>query len=111
MTEGAASNIFIVEAGRIATPPKGLFILPGITRDLVVELANRHGIPCSEEDISEQRLLAADEVWMTSSTREIMPVVRINDHPIGAGTPGAMHRRLHGLYQQYKQAFRSGQAD
>ena len=111
MTEGAASNIFIVESGRIITPPKGLYILPGITRDLVVELASRHHIPCVEEPVSEQRLLAADEVWMTSSTKEIMSIIRINDRRIGNGAPGAMHGRLHGLYQEYKQAFRAGQVD
>ena len=111
MTEGAASNIFVVESGRLLTPPKGLYILPGITRDLVVELAKAHGIACSEEDISEQRLLAAEEVWMTSSTKEIMPIVRINDQPVGAGRPGPLHARMHALYQDYKQAFRAGRVD
>lgn len=111
MTEGAASNIFVVEAGRVLTPPKGLHILPGITRDLVVELARAHGIDCGEQAISEQRLLAADEVWMTSSTKEIMPIVRINDRAVGNGRPGPAHARLHALYQDYKQAFRAGQVD
>jgi len=111
MTEGAASNIFIVEAGHLVTPPKGLFILPGITRDLVVELARAHGIPCTEENVGEARLLAADEVWMTSSTKEIMPIVRINDRPVGSGKPGPLHARLHTLYQEYKRAFRAGEVD
>lgn len=111
MTEGAASNIFVVEAGRLLTPPKGPTILPGITRDLVVELAEANGIACSEEDISEQRLLAAEEVWMTSSTKEIMPIVYINDQPVGGGRPGPLHTRMHALYQDYKQAFRAGLVD
>jgi D-alanine transaminase len=111
MTEGAASNIFIVEAGRLITPPKGLFILPGITRDLVVELASAHDIPCTEETISEERLRAADEVWMTSSTKEIMPIVRIDDQPVGNGRPGPVHTRMHALYQDYKRAFRAGAVD
>ncbi len=111
MTEGAASNIFIVESGRLLTPPKGLYILPGITRDLILELAKAHGIACAEEDISTQRLLAADEVWMASSTKEIMPIVRIDDQPVGTGQPGPLHARLHALYQDYKQAFRAGQVD
>ena len=77
----------------------------------MVELAETHGIACSEEDISEQRLLAAEEVWMTSSTKEIMPIVYINDQPVGGGRPGPLHTRMHALYQDYKQAFRAGLVD
>lgn len=111
MTEGAASNIFIVERGRLLTPPKGLSILPGITRDLVVELAEAHGLDCAEEPISEQRLLAAAEVWMTSSIKEIMPIVRLNGQAVGDGRPGPVHARMLSLYQDYKQAFRAGRVD
>lgn len=111
VTEGSASNIFIVHAGRLLTPPKGSFILPGITRDLILELARDHNIPCGEEPIDETELLAADEVFITSSTREITPVVRINEQTIGDGKPGPMHARLHTLYQEYKQAFRAGKVD
>ena len=111
LTEGAISNIFIVIAGRLVTPPKGPYILPGITRDLVVELAQAHGIPCAQAAITEADLRAADEVWLTSSTKEIMPIVRIDDHPVGTGRPGPVHSRMHALYQDYKRAFRAGQAD
>lgn len=108
VTEGSASNIFIVSGGRIVTPPKGRFILPGITRDLVVELAHANGIPCAEEAISEEQLFAADEVWMTSSTKEVLAITRVNDRPIGTGRPGPMHARLFGLYRDYKRAFCEG---
>ena len=111
MTEGAASNIFIVTAGTLVTPPKGPYILPGITRDLVVELAHAHGMACAEATITEASLRAADEVWLTSSTKEIMPIVRIDDKPVGQGRPGPFHARMHALYQDYKRAFRAGQVN
>lgn len=111
VTEGAASNIFAVKNSRLLTPPKGPYILPGITRDLVLELARKHGIPVTESAISESDLLAADEIWMTNSTREILPIIRINDKSIGKGAPGPMHKKLHALYQEYKRAFRAGHTD
>jgi D-alanine transaminase len=110
-TEGAASNIFIVSHHTLITPPKGPFILPGITRDLVVELARANGIPCREESVSREQLLAADEVWMTSSTKEILPITRIDGRPVGGGRPGALHARLYELYKGYKQAFCEGRVE
>ena len=111
ITEGAASNIFIVSRGSLVTPPKGPFILPGITRDLVIELARDHGIPCSERDILRSELFAADEVWMTSSTKEILPIVRIDGRDIGGGRPGPALQRMLELYQDYKHALRKGHAE
>jgi len=111
VTEGAASNIFIVSGGTIVTPPKGPFILPGITRDLVMELASRHNIPCVEKGIRWDELFAADEVWMTSSTKEIMPIVCVDGRDVNAGRPGPVHARLHTLYQDYKHAFRKGEVE
>ena len=111
LTEGAASNIFTVSAGILSTPPRGPFILPGITRDLVIELAHRSNIPCVEREIRQVELLSADEVWMTSSTKEILPIVRIDGRDIGDGRPGPLHARLQALYQEYKHAFRKGQAE
>jgi D-alanine transaminase len=111
VTEGAASNIFVVRAGRLVTPPKGAFILPGITRDLVLELARAGGIQCDELPITVDELKSSDEVWLTSSTREIMPVTRIDGEPVADGRPGALHARAQRLYQEYKQAFRAGRVD
>ncbi len=111
VTEGAASNIFVVKNGRLVTPPKGSFILPGITRDLVVEIARANGIACDELPIKTEMLQTADEVWLTSSTKEILPITRIDGKPVGRGKPGAMHARLFALYQEYKQAFIQGKAD
>ena len=111
ITEVAASNIFIVRAGRMLTPPRGPFILPGITRDLILELARAHGIGCEETAVREAALLGADEIWMTSSTKEILPITRLNDRPVGDGNPGPLQARFRGLYEDYKRAFRTGRAE
>ncbi len=110
-TEGAASNLFIVEAGVLITPPKDHRLLPGITRDLVVELARDAGIPCQERTVTEGELRAAQEIWITSSTREILPVTRLDDTVVGKGRPGEMWRRMYQLYQQYKERLRTGEAE
>ncbi|HEB58278.1 MAG TPA: D-amino acid aminotransferase [Gammaproteobacteria bacterium] len=106
VTEGAASNVFVVHDGRITTPPKSRQLLPGITRDLVVELANKHGLDCVEEDIPVATLTQADEIWLTSSTREILPVTRLDDQPVGDGRPGPVWAKMFAIYQDYKQALR-----
>lgn len=110
-TEGAASNLFVVRNGVIETPPKGPLLLPGITRDLVLELASAHGLPAREAEIPVEGLREADEVWLTSSTREIVPVTRLDDVPVGDGHPGPVFRRMQQLYQAYKDAVRRGEAD
>ena len=111
VTEGAASNVFIVRRGRLITPPKGPFILPGITRDLVLELARADNVDCIEQTISEADFFSADEIWMTSSTKEILPITRVDGRPVDGGKPGPLHARVYALYQEYKQAFRAGRAE
>lgn len=109
MTEGAASNIFAVVDDCLYTAPKSTQILPGITRDLVVELAKANDICCREEAISAGQLRNASEVWMTSSTKEILPITRVDNQAVGDGKPGKMHKHMLAIYQDYKQAFREGQ--
>lgn len=111
VTEGTASNIFIVSEGTVSTPTKSNLLLPGITRDLVVELCRDNAVPCREEPISEAQLRGADEIWITSSTREILPVTRLDGAMVGDGCPGPLWQRLIGLYQEYKQAFREGRGE
>ncbi len=106
-TEGAASNLFIVKDGILTTPPKDNRLLPGITRDLVVELAASANIPCQEQAVTETDLRTAEEIWLTSSTKEILPVTRLDGKPVGSGTPGERWRQMYRLYQQYKQRLRS----
>lgn len=111
VTEGAASNVFVVRDGRIQTPPKGNLLLPGITRDLVVELCLENALECREAPLLEEDLREADEIWITSSTKEVVPVTRLDGVPVGNGVPGPVWEQVIGIYQRYKEAFRSGDAD
>jgi D-alanine transaminase len=105
-TEGAASNLFVVLNGVICTPPKGPMLLPGITRDLILELAASHGLAHQERTITPADLLCADEIWLSSSTKEILPVTRLDNHAVADGTPGPLFWRMLELYQSYKQHLR-----
>ncbi len=107
-TEGAASNLFIVQSGEIITPPKSDHLLPGITRDLVLELAQQHAQPYTEKEISRQMLDDADEVWITSSTKEVMAVVELDGRPVGNGKPGPIYSRMAGFYSEYKALLQAG---
>lgn len=111
VTEGAATNVFLVIDGIVVTPPKGRLILTGITRELVLEIARKHGIAAEERDVHEAELASASEVWITSSTNEIKPVGTINGATVGNGRPGPVFKRVYGLYQNYKQAVREGKAE
>jgi D-alanine transaminase len=102
LTEGAASNIFAVENGVILAPPKDNHMLPGITYDLVLELAAANNIPLELGYFSEARIRNADELWLTSSTREVLPITTLDGKPVGDGKPGALFRRMYVLYQDYK---------
>ncbi len=106
--EGSASNVFVVRDGAILTPPKGEQMLPGITRDLVLELAEQHALPCHETDISEDTLRQAEEIWVTSSTREIVPVTSLDGQAVGDGLPGPVWKSMIELYRRYKDAVRNG---
>ncbi|QFY89561.1 D-amino acid aminotransferase [Magnetovirga frankeli] len=107
--EGAASNLFIVRNGLIITPPKGPQLLPGITRDLVLELAESAGLPYAEASIDLDELLFADEIWMTSSTKEVMAVTRLNGQPFQGGRPGPLWYQITRLYQACKERLRLGE--
>lgn len=110
-TEGAASNLFIVHNGVLITPPKGPHLLPGITRDLILELAAHHAIPYREAGIRTEDLINADEIWLTSSTKEILPVTTLDGKPVADGRPGALYRRMSALYRAYKDQVRVGAAE
>ena len=107
VTEGAASNVFIVIDGKIKTPPKGARLLPGITRDLIVELAQTQQLPIEEVNFSKTELMASDEIWISSSTKEIMPVVKLNDKTIGNGQPGPVTRKMFNVFQDYKRMLKA----
>ncbi len=103
VTEGAATSVFVVRGDAIVTPPKGHLLLPGITRDVVVELARENGLSVAEAPITEAQLREADEIWLTSSTTEVVPVVELDGRPVGRGSPGPMWERVRALFQAYKQ--------
>lgn len=102
LSEGAASNIFVVKDGVLLAPPKDHLMLPGITYDVVLELAAAHGIPAHVAPVAEGALRGADEVWLTSSTREVQAITRLDGSPVGTGEPGPLFRRMDGYYQDYK---------
>ena len=102
LSEGAASNIFVVKDGVLLAPSPSNLILTGITYDLVLELAAAHGIQYEVRAIGEAEVRSADELWMTSSTKEIMAIVKLDGVPVGAGTPGPLAQRMDALYQTFK---------
>jgi D-alanine transaminase len=103
LTEGAASNIFVVQDGVLLAPPPSNLMLTGITYDVVLELATAHGIPYQIRAISEAEVRDADELWMTSSTKEVMAIVTLDGVPVGAGVTGRLAQQMDALYQAYKQ--------
>jgi len=104
--EGAASNIFAVIDGQLVTPPKSKEILPGVTRDLILELAPQAQIDAIERDMHVDELAKATEIWMTSSTREILAVIELDGKQVGNGKPGPVWNRMTSAYQDYKQSLR-----
>jgi len=95
VVEGASSNVFAVAGGRLATPPEDAGILAGITRAHILGAARALGVPVEERDLTPGDLWSADEVFITSSIRELLPVVRVDGRPVGAGVPGPVARALH----------------
>lgn len=110
MTEGAASNIFVVRNGTLLTPPKNNLMLPGITYDVVLELAAAHKIAYEVRAVSEYEVRTAQELLLTSSTKEIMPITHLDGKPVGDGKPGSMFALLYQFYQSYKSTIMRGGA-
>ena len=102
LTEASASNVFVVKNGKLLAPPKNHLVLPGITYDVVLELAAANGIPVEVREISEQEVRGADELWLSSSTKEVLAITSLDGKPVGNGKPGAMFHKIHRLYQEFK---------
>ena len=109
--EGAASNVFIVKDGVLITPPTSFCLLPGITRDLILELAKKHQFKYEVRDIAEDELSSADEIWLTSSTKEILPVIELNGIVVANGQSGPIWEKMIDIYQAYKSELRQGRAE
>ncbi len=102
LTEASASNVFIVSGGVVLSPPKSNLILPGITYDVIVELAQSAKMPLEFRNIAEAEVRAADEIWVTSSSKEVLAIVELDGQPVGDGRPGPLFRKMHSLYQEFK---------
>lgn len=102
VTEASTSNVFLVKNGVIVSPPKDRRILPGITLDLVLDLARKARLPLEIRPVPERELREADEIWVSSSTKEVLPVTTLDGKPVGNGKPGPMYARMYGLYQEHK---------
>jgi D-alanine transaminase len=102
LTEASASNVFVVRNGVVLAPPKSNLILPGITYDVVIELVRAAGIPLEIREIAESEVRGADEIWVTSSSKEVLAIVKLDGAPVGEGRPGALFKRVFALYQDFK---------
>ena len=102
LTEGAASSIFVCKDGVLLVPPKSHLMLPGITYDVVLELARSHGMKHEVREVLEAEVRTADELWMTSSTKEVLPITSLDGRAVGDGKPGPMGRQMYAWYQDFK---------
>jgi D-alanine transaminase len=102
LTEASASNVLIVKGGTIFAPPKDNLILPGITYDAALELARQGGLPFAIRPVTKEDALSADEMWLSSSTKEVLAVSTLDGRPFGSGKPGPVYRRMYALFQESK---------
>jgi len=102
LTEGSTSNIFVVKNEMLLAPPKSYLMLPGITYDVVLELAATHDIPHEIRNVSEYEIRTAQELLLTSSTKGIMSITHLDGKSVGNGKPGKIFLQLYQLYQNYK---------
>ncbi|HEY5309472.1 MAG TPA: D-amino acid aminotransferase [Casimicrobiaceae bacterium] len=102
LTEASASNVLIVHDGTIVVPPKDNLILPGITYDATMEFAREAGIPLAVRPVPKAEALAAEEMWLSSSTKEVLAITTLDGKPFGGGRPGPVFRRIWEIFQQRK---------
>jgi D-alanine transaminase len=102
LTEASASNVLVVIRGVIVAPPKDHLILPGITYGAAYEFAREAGLPFEMRSVSRAEVLVADEMWLSSSTKEVIAVTTMDGRPFASGAPGPMFRRMHALFQAHK---------
>jgi D-alanine transaminase len=102
VTEGGSSNVFAVLGTSVVTPSKGPEILAGVTRDILIEQLRANRIPLQERRLTLTELRSAEEVWLTSSTREVLPVTRLDGEPVGSRKPGPLWKKAYALLQAAK---------
>ena len=108
LTESSASNIAAVKNGVILCPPLDNLILSGITYELMIELARKHGMPLEIRRVHRREIKKVDELWITSSTKEVAPIVRLDDKPVGDGKPGPVFKKMRQLFDEYKRNLPTG---
>ena len=101
LTDASSSTVYVIKDQRVLAPPNSTRLLPGTTRSLLEELADSHGIARDSVPISEAQLRSADEIWLTASTRGVVPVTTLDGKPVGSGRPGPLWRRMHDLIEAY----------
>jgi branched-chain amino acid aminotransferase len=106
VTEATVSNIWIVKKDEFITPPLTAGILAGITRKTLMEIAGKHGLKVIERDFTADELHSADECFLSSATREVVPIVTVDDKPVGNGKPGAHTMALLKLYREFISEYR-----
>ena len=104
VTESSSSNVFIVKDGVMATTPIHSRILPGVTRSVLLALAGQHGVEARERRIAVGELGMAEEIWLSSSTKEIVPVTRLDGEPVGSGVPGPTWRTFRAYLRMFVEA-------
>jgi len=102
LTEASSSNVLIVKGGQVIAPPKDNLILPGITYDATLEVARDAGVPLDVRKVTRAEAFAADEMWLSSSTKEVLAITRIDGAPFASGTPGPVFRRVWQAFQAGK---------
>lgn len=106
VSEGTATNLFTVSDGKLQTTPLGKDILPGITREVILELASSEGIPVVESCLPATELIRQDEAFLSATTFEVMPLTKVDGKPVGNGTPGPVTEKLYNAFQKMVQEFR-----
>lgn len=101
ITEGSTHNIWIVKDGEIFTPPLSAGILEGITRKSLLHLARKNEIHVFQKNITPEELINADEVFLTATTKEIIPITQLDNSPVGIGTPGPIFKKLRKIYTNF----------
>lgn len=102
LTEASASNVLVVKDGTIVVPPKDNLILPGITYDATVEFARAADVPVVARPVSRAEALAADELWLSSSTKEVLAITTVDGQPFAGGMPGPVFRKVWAAFQAHK---------
>ncbi len=102
LTEGSSTNVSVIKNGVIATPPKTVQLLPGITVDGIAHIAQQHGLKIDVRPVAASELRAADELWLSSSGREVLAITSLDGAIVGSGKPGPMYRKMHAWFQRAK---------